>query len=95
MTIQLLRKLKKAKPSTAARPSAAEKEGPGVSTFCNIAQHAHAQRKAKRNGQARQNAAENGVQGLSPTGAIQLARTPKKAKPSAAARPSVAGKGFR
>jgi|AntAceMinimDraft_1070359.scaffolds.fasta_scaffold99207_2 type IV secretory pathway TrbL component len=50
MAIQLARTPKKAEASAAARPSAAEKGGSGVSP--DTTQHAHAQKKAKRSGQA-------------------------------------------
>jgi hypothetical protein len=51
--------------------------------------------EAKRSGQA-ERSVEGGFGGSPPTTTIQLARTPKKAKPSAAARPGAADKeGFR
>jgi hypothetical protein len=55
-TTQLARTLKKAKPSAAARPSAAEKRGSGVSPVYDTTQHAHAQEKAKRSGEAERSA---------------------------------------
>jgi len=51
-TIQLARAPKKAKPSAAARPSAAGKGGSGVSPDYDTTQHAHAQKKAKFSGLA-------------------------------------------
>jgi hypothetical protein len=44
--------LKKAKPSAAARPSAAENGGSGVNPDYDTTQHAHAQKKTKRSGEA-------------------------------------------
>jgi hypothetical protein len=46
------RTLKKGKQSAAARPSAAEKRGSWVSPNYDTTQHALAQKKAKRSGQA-------------------------------------------
>jgi hypothetical protein len=60
--IQLARIPKKAKPSAAARPSAAEKGGLGVSPGYDTTQHAHAQRKAKCSGQV-ERSEEKGLTG--------------------------------
>ena len=54
----------KAKPSAAARPSAAENGGSGVTPDYDTAQHAHAQNKTKRIGEAERSAV--GVSRVSP-----------------------------
>jgi len=59
-----------------------EKGGLGVSSDYDTTQHAHAQKKVKRSGQAERSGEKR--LGVFPTAAIQLALTPKKAKPSAA-----------
>jgi len=60
------------------------KGGSGVSPGYGTTQHANTQEKNKRSGQT-----ERSGEGA----AIHIARTPKKAKPSTAARPSAAEKG--
>ena len=62
--IHLARTLKKVNPSKAARPSAAEKEGSGVSPDYDTTKHAHAQKKTKRSGQAERSG--EGSFGVSP-----------------------------
>jgi hypothetical protein len=70
-------------------------EGVGVSLDYDTTQHAYAQKKYKLSGQA-ERSGKRGFRGSPPTTAIQLARTPKKTKPSAGARPIAAKKrGFR
>ena len=91
---QLARTPKKAMPSAAARPSAAEK-GVRGSPPTTAMQLAHTPKKAKPSAAARLSAAGKRSLGFPPTTAIQLARTPKKARPSAAASPSAAEKGVR
>jgi hypothetical protein len=55
---------RKRKPCAAARPSAAEKGGSGVSLDYDTTQHAHARKKAKRSGQAERSG--EGGSGVSP-----------------------------
>jgi hypothetical protein len=82
ISIQLARKPKKSNPSAAARPSAAEKKGPGVSPDYDKTQHAYAQKKIKRNSQA-ERSGEGGFGGLSRI-RHHTARPPtRRRKPSA------------
>jgi hypothetical protein len=90
-TIQLARTQKKAKPSAAARPSAAEKGGSEASPDYGTIQHARAQTKAKRSGQVERS--KEWGSGVSPGYGNQTCSTPKKVEPSATARPSAAEKG--
>jgi hypothetical protein len=64
--------------------------GSGAFPDYGTTQHAHAQKKAKRSGQAKRSEGESPPP--PPTTAIQLVCTPEKAKPSAAVRSSAAGK---
>jgi hypothetical protein len=82
---------KKAKRSGQAERSG--KERPGVSPDYGIPTCMHAEEgEVERSVQA-ESSGEGGVPGSIPTTAVHLARTPKKAKPSVAARPSAAEKG--
>jgi hypothetical protein len=81
----------------AKRSGQAERSGEGclgVSPDYGTTQHASAKKKAKRSRQAERRAQRSrGIRGFLPTTTIHFACTPKKAKPSAAARQSEAGKG--
>jgi hypothetical protein len=90
--ILLARTPNEALPNVAARPSKAVKGVRGSPP--TTTQHAHAQKKAKRKrpGGAQR---KRELRVSSPSTAIQSARTPKKAKPSAAASLSAAEKGVR
>jgi hypothetical protein len=91
--IQLARAPRKANSSAAARLSEAEKGGfGGLPRLLQFNSHARRRRPSRAQWPGRAQWGM-GVQGSHPTTAIQLARTPKKAKPSAAARPSAAEKG--
>ena len=80
-------------PANRRKLSAAEKGGRGVSPGYNNPARTYAEEgQAKRSGQA-ECSGEGGVRRSPPTTAIQLVRTPMKAKPSTAARPSAAEKG--
>jgi hypothetical protein len=71
------------------------KGGSGVFPDYDYPTRTHAdESQTKRSGQA-ERSGKGGFGGLSPTTAIQLARTPKKTKLSAAARPNAAEKGVR
>jgi hypothetical protein len=90
-TIQLARAPKKTKSSAATRPSGSDKGGSGIFPDYATTQYAHAQMKAKCSGRA-ERSGEGGSKIL-PTTTIKIALWPKKAKSSAAARPSAAETG--
>jgi|AntAceMinimDraft_5_1070358.scaffolds.fasta_scaffold187347_1 hypothetical protein len=85
-----------AKEGQAERSGQAERNGEGggsgVLPDYDTTQHAHPQKKTKRSGQV-ERSGEGGEWGSPPAAAIQLARTPKRAEPSTAARPNVVEKG--
>jgi hypothetical protein len=91
-TTQLARTPKKVKLSAAARPSAVMKRFRGLLRLRQSKPHARRRitSQAQRPGRAQW---RTGARGPPPTTAIQLARTSKKTKPSAAIRPSAAVKG--
>jgi hypothetical protein len=85
-------------PTNRRKPSAAEKGGSEVSHDHGNPTRTHAKEgQAERSGQAGRTQRRREVRGSPPTTAIQLARTPKKTKPSVTARPNAAekrGSGF-
>jgi hypothetical protein len=91
--VQLARTPKKTRPSAAARPSAAEKGGFGGHPRLRQSNSLARRRKPSRAQRLGRAPRRRGIRGSSPAAAVQLARTPKKTMPSAAARPSAAEKG--